>query len=60
MHQQMAPKELRSELADTHGGTTALHGGALALPSHSKAWGGAHEVREMAVMLTCSETEKEG
>ena len=44
MRQEWALGELGSELADAHGDATARHARVRALPSHSKARGGAHKV----------------
>ena len=46
MRQERALEELGSELAGAHGNTAARHARVRALPGHSKARGGAHEVRK--------------
>ena len=57
MRQERALEELGSELADAHGDTTARHARVRALPGHSKARGGAHEVREGKAVLTRAKME---
>ena len=44
MRQERALEELGRELAGAHGDTVARHARGRALPGHSKARGGAHEV----------------
>ena len=46
MRQERALEEIGSELTGVHGDTTARHANAQALPGHSKARGGAYEVRK--------------
>ena len=59
MCQEWALEELERELTSTHGDTAARHACMRALPDHSKAWGGAHEVRKGKAVLTRAKTEEE-
>ena len=59
MRQERALEELRSELAGVHGNTAVRHARVRALPGHSKARGGAHEVREGKAVLTRAKSEGE-
>ena len=59
MLQERALEELGRELAGTHGDTAARHSCVRALPAHSKARGGAHEVRKGKAVLTRAKTEGE-
>ena len=57
--QERALEELRSELAGAHGDMAARHACVRALLGHSKARGGAHEVRKGKAVLTRAKTEGE-
>ena len=59
MRQERALEELGSELAGVHGDAAAWHARVQALLGHSKAWGGAHEVRKGKVVLTRAKSEEE-
>ena len=59
MRQERALEELGSELASVHGDTAVWHASARALPSHSKARGGAHKVRKGKAVLTRAKSEGE-
>ena len=59
MRQERALEELGSELAGAHGDTAAWHARVQAFPSHSKARGGAHEIREGKVVLTRAKGRRE-
>ena len=59
MRQERALEELGSELAGAHGDTAARHARVRAHPGHSKARGGAHEVRKGKMVLTRAKTEEE-
>ena len=59
MRQEQALEELGRELAGAHGDTAARHASTRALPDHSKARGGAHEVREGKAVLTRAKSEGE-
>ena len=59
MRQERALEELESELPDAHGDAAALHARVQALPGHSKARGGAHEVCKGKAVLTRAKSEEE-
>ena len=57
MRQERALEELGRELVDAHGDTSVRHARERALPGHSKARGGTHEVRGGKAVLTQVKTE---
>ena len=59
MRQERALEELGSELAGVHGDAATRHAYVQALPSHSKARGGAHEVRKGKAVLMRVKSEEE-
>ena len=59
MRQERALEEVRSELIDAHGDAAAWHAHVQALPGHSKAQGGAHEVRKGKAVLTRAKSEEQ-